>query len=197
MKVNYFKIIIVLTVLMFSVGCSENEILSESEPSEVGVTLWDNVSGEQGAFFEVYKNGSKVKNEEGSFVSYGGGQLLNSAYFRQFKIGNDYMSTMYLRYSFGSKVSLPDDLMYDEKGSNLNENTLSLEESQYLSGMVVEMYLPTNDTYEDNGVGKVILYKNKEIGGLVYHTSGEFEVTFTDVKGVEITLKGVFWKDKL
>lgn len=197
MKINYLKTIVALTALIFFVGCSENEISSEPQPSEIGVTFWDKVKGEQGAYFEVYKNGSKVKNEEASFVSYGGGQLLNSAYFRQFRISTEYISTMYLRYSFGNKVNTPDSLMYDENGNDLNESTLSLEESKYLSGMVVEMYLPTNDAYQNNGVGNVTLYKMKEIEGVVYHTSGEFKVTFTNNNEEEVTLKGVFWKEKL
>lgn len=150
------------------------------------------IDTEQGSKFEV-SNAGKSETISGSFVNLGSGQLLNQAFFRQFRINtND--GTLDLRFSFpSSMIGKVEANLY--KVHLLYEYPLSLEATNNLKELIVEAFFSNSNTFSTNNAkGKVDIKSNFSVNGTLYSVFGEVDFTVRGQDDQTYFVKGYFWK---
>lgn len=183
---KFFSIFFILSLLIFTSCDKDDDPVVVTNGNKVKTNL---VTGDRGSHFEITRNGQTTTCKGDKVFGWEGGNLLNSARFKQLRMGCG-------ENSFVFRISMPKDTVFENiavDGHDLFQSRLLLEHSPNLAVVYPEFYF--NDINPDvpgNAFGIVTIDRDVSLLETTYSLIGNIDVTFNN-SGPPMTIKGQFW----
>lgn len=181
------KLVTILFAFILIASCKDDSPTDGGDASGLAAAIKDS-EGMTGTYTKLDGTSGNVSGAK--VLGWDSGQLLNSNFFRQLRLGTD-IGTFNVRYNL-------------EKGSDFTEiatetNSFSpyimlLQDTQYISEYNIEGYFTSGAEFEQMSPfsGTIKLFKDKSYGGKSYNISGEIDAILS---GTGRKFKLYFWKE--
>lgn len=186
MRISNFITFAAIIVLLSSCEKENNNEIKDQTRSD----SFAQVSGEKGSKLTlVSPDGSRQDISTDFMVDWSSGQLLNSNYYRLFRVGSDEGTLFFW-------LNIPNDVKFRDiiEGEHTLQNRVPLQNTQNLDEVVPELYIPgANSRFEDEATGTVTIYLTQQVDTIQYDMIGVVNANFVSDQRENYKIEGAFW----